>query len=115
MDYTVEQLQTIIAEAKAAAKDAAEKFFQERLGGEDKYSCGFAWVTIPVKGNTRLGRRLKQAGLEQSYYTSYKTFGIWNPSGHPAQNVDTKEVGARAAAEVLNGYGIKAYPGSRLD
>jgi hypothetical protein len=55
---------------------------------------------------------MKAAGIRQDYT---KAFQIWNPSGHNAQNVDTKEAGARAAAEVFKRYGFEAYAGSRLD
>ena len=113
MEYTVEQIKDIVAEAKQAAREAADKFFQEKLGGVDRYSCGFAWVDIlGVKGNTRLGKTLKAAGIKQNYS---KTFSIWNPSEHGAQNVDTLEAGAEAAAKVFEKYGFKAYAGSRLD
>jgi len=113
MDYSKEQIQTIIAEAKHEAYLAADRFFKEKLGGEDKYSCGFAWVDIfGVKGNTRLGRALKAAGVRKSYTGSFQ---IWNPSGYGCQNIDTLEAGADAAAKVFTKYGFTAYTGSRLD
>jgi hypothetical protein len=113
MQYTVQQVKDIVAEATMAARDAAELFFQTRLNGRDQFACGFAWVNITgIKGNTKLGRVLKEAGLRQDYT---KAFSIWNPSGMPVQNVDTLEVGARAAAEVFEKYGFQAYAGSRLD
>jgi hypothetical protein len=113
MDYTKDQVVAIVAEAKQAAREAAEKFFQERLGGQDQFACGFAWVEIfGVKGNTKLGKTLKAAGLEQNYN---KAFSIWNPSDLHCQNIDTKEEGARAAAKVFEKYGFRAYAGSRLD
>ena len=43
---THEQIPQIIEEARIAAREAAEKFFQEKLGGVDQYACGFAWVNI---------------------------------------------------------------------
>ena len=108
------QVNTIVNEAKQAAREAAEKFFQEKLGGRDQYSCGFAWVDIyGVKGNTRLGKMLKTAGVERSDYK--KCFSIWNPADHNCQNVDTKEAGADAAARVFEKHGFRAYAGSRLD
>ena len=113
MDYTQEQINNIVSEAKHEAAHAATKFFEERLGGQDQYACGFAWVNIyGVKGNTRLGKMLKAAGVRQDYT---KAFQIWNPSGLTVQNVDCKEVGAQAAADVLKKYGFTAYAGSRLD
>ena len=113
MQYTVQQLKDIVAEACREAQTAADLYFQTQLNGQDAYACGFAWVNIyGVKGNTKLGRAMKAAGIRQDYT---KAFQIWNPSGHNAQNVDTKEAGARAAAEVFKRYGFEAYAGSRLD
>lgn len=113
MEYTQTQVNVIVAEAKQAAMQAALKFFNERLGGQDQMACGFAWVEIyGVKGNTKLGKMLKAAGVRQAYN---KTFQIWNPSEMGVQNVDTLEEGARAAAEVLTKYGFRAYSSSRLD
>ena len=107
------QVNTIVNEAKQAAREAAEKFFQEKLGGVDQYSCGFAWVDIyGVKGNTRLGKAFKAAGVRKSYTGSYQ---IWTPAGLGVQNIDTLEAGAEAAAKVFEKYGFRAYAGSRLD
>lgn len=113
MNYTQEQINEIVKEAQQAAYEAAMKFFYDKLGGKDQYSCGFAWTNIlGVKGNTKLGKMLKQAGVRQDYT---KAFSIWNPSGLAVQNIDTLEAGAEAAAKVFEGYGFKAYAGSRLD
>ena len=113
MNYTVQQLKDIVAEACTAARDAADLYFQTKLNGQDQYACGFAWVNIyGVKGNTKLGKMLKAAGVRQDYT---KAFQIWNPSGMAVQNVDTLEAGARAAAEVFELAGFTAYAGSRLD
>ena len=112
-NLTLEQVKNIVAEAKSEARKAADAFFQTRLNGVDQYACGFAWVSIHgVKGNTKLGKILKAAGVDQNYQ---KVFQIWNPSEHNAQNVDTKEAGAEAAAQVFERYGFTAYAGSRLD
>jgi hypothetical protein len=113
MNYSQAQIANILIEAKIAAREAAEKFFQEKLGGRDQYACGFAWVDIfGVKGNTKLGRAFKDAGVRKSYTGSFQ---IWNPADMPVQNVDTLEAGAEAAAQVFKKYGFTAYAGSRLD
>ena len=113
MNYTQEQVNNIVAEAKSEARIAAEKFFKERLGGQDQYACGFAWVDImKVKGNTKLGKMLKAAGVKQDYT---KAFQIWNPSGHGTQSMSVKEAGASAAAQVFTRHGFVAYAGSRAD
>ena len=107
------KVDTIVAEAKSAAREAAERFFQEKLNGRDQFACGFAWVDIfGVKGNTKLGRAFKDAGVRKSYTGSFQ---IWNPADMPVQNVDTLEAGAEAAAQVFKKYGFTAYAGSRLD
>lgn len=114
MDFTQQQINDIVFEARAEADRAARKFFNEKLGGRDQYACGFAWVNIyGVKGNTKLGRMLTAAGLRKNTYE--KAFQIWNPSGLGVQNVDTLEHGAVAAARVFEKYGFEAYAGSRLD
>jgi hypothetical protein len=107
------KVDTIVAEAKSAAREAAERFFQEKLNGRDQFACGFAWVDIfGVRGNTKLGRALKEAGVKKSHTGAFQ---IWNPSNMYVQNVDTLEAGAQAAADVFKKYGFSAYAGSRLD
>lgn len=114
MEYTQDQINNIVAEARTEARQAADKFFQEKLNGRDQFACGFAWVDIyGIKGNTKLGKMLKAAGVERSDYK--KCFSIWNPANFGCQNVDTLEEGARAAAKVFEKYGFRAYAGSRLD
>ena len=111
--YTQEQINQIVAEAKAEAYRAADTYFKTKLGGVDQYACGFAWTDIfGIKGNTKIGRYLKAAGLRKSYTGSLQ---IWNPAGYGCQNIDTLERGAEAAAKVFERYGFRAYAGSRLD
>ena len=104
-------------EMLTAARDAANRKFAE-IGG-DRWACGFAWVTVypQHKGNTKLGKAERKTLREMGFELDYtgKAFQIWNPSGHPCQNVDTKEAGASAAADVLRRYGFNAYAESRLD
>lgn len=115
MQIDVKDLKGIIDEAKAAANKATVQYLKENGEG---YPCGFAWCTIhsfdgkKLKGNTRIGKALKAAGVEQNYN---REFEIWNPSGHGTQDVYAKDEGARAAALVFCKYGFQAYPGSRLD
>jgi hypothetical protein len=113
MQATAEMIPAIVREAQDAAFQAADKFFKEELGGQDRYACGFAWVSIyGVKGNTRLGKALLKEGVRKSYEGGLQ---MWNPSKYGCQNIDTLEVGAQAAAKVFKKYGIEAYAGSRLD
>ena len=109
-DYTVEEIKRIILEAKTAAQDAALAHIDTH--GEQWY-CGFAWVNIwDIKGNTKLGKRMKAAGLDKDYTGAYS---IWNPSGLGTQCMSTKEAGASAAAQVFKDYGFKCSAGSRAD
>ena len=117
--YTVEDLKTIMQEAKTAAAIAAQSFLDDwnastggNQYGEPMY-CGFAWVNIyNIKGNTKLGRAMKQAGYTKDYTGAYQ---IYNPAGYGGQSMDVKEAGARAAAQVFENYGFTAYPGGRAD
>ena len=108
--YTVEDILAIKAEALEAGAKAAKEYIEQH--GEPFY-CGFAWVNIyDIKGNTKLGKRMKQAGIEKDYSGAYS---IWNPSQHGTQSMDVKEAGAQAACDVFRKYGFKAYMGSRAD
>jgi outer membrane cobalamin receptor len=110
---TAQDIGSIVAEARHAANVAARRYFNDKLGGVDQYSCGFASVEIyGIRGNTRLGRAFKAAGLNKNYNGA---FYIWNPSGLAVQNIDTLEAGAEAAAKVFERHGFRAYATSRLD
>ena len=109
-DYTVADLILIKEAALQHARDAAEASVE--ANGELGY-CGFAWINIyGIKGSTKLGRRMKQAGFEKDYTGAYS---IWNPSGLGTQCMSTKEAGAYAAAKVFSAAGFTAYAGSRAD
>jgi hypothetical protein len=114
----VQQIKQAIREAQEAAYEAADTLHKTVYGGRDQGACGFAWVNIyehegaKIKGNTRIGKAMKAAGVRQDYT---RAFQIWNPSGYPVQNLDVLEAGARAAADTLRKYGFTAYAGSRLD
>jgi len=113
MNYTQEQVNNIVEEAKTAAYIAADAFFKDKLGGRDQMACGFAWVDIlGVRSNSKIGQALQFGGFRKSYTRSLQ---LWNPAGLGVQNIDTLEAGAQAAAEVFERYGFKAYAGSRLD
>ena len=119
MELSIHSAKTVRSEAFAAAVVATDNYIEHYLGGEDKYSCGFAWVTVQPKhkGNTKLGRQereiLVNMGLEKDW--TGKRYMWWNPSSSYFQNIDCKEEGARAAAKVLQGYGLDAWAASRLD
>lgn len=106
--------------ATLAAAEAAQDFLDQYYGGQDLGACGFAWVTYhpAFKGNTRDGRderrMVESIGFRKDY--TGKAWTLWNPSGIGAQNIDCKEAGARAYADVLRAEaGISVSVGSRLD
>jgi hypothetical protein len=110
MNYTQDQINQIVAEAKQAARTAAEQALAQY---GDRDACGFAWTNIhKVKGNTKLGKMLKAAGVGQDWQ---RTFQIWNPAKLGCQSVGILEAGAQACADVFTKYGFEAYAGSRLD
>jgi len=109
-DYTVQDIVMIKEAALQHARDAGQQHLDTH--GEHAY-CGFAWINIyGIKGNTKLGKRMKAAGIEKDYSGAYK---IWNPSGLGTQCMSTKEAGAEAAAKVFTAAGFKCYAGSRAD
>jgi hypothetical protein len=117
--YTVEDVKAILQESLEAAQIAAQSFladWKEKTGGNqygEPMYCGFASTKIfGVKGNTRLGKAFKAAGIEKDYSGAYS---IWNPSKHAGQSMDVKEVGAQACAQVFKNYGFTAYMDSRAD
>ena len=110
MNFTQEQVNAIVQEAMISAKQAALDALA-KYGDRD--ACGFAWTSIyKVKGNTKLGKMLKAAGVRQSYDRSFQ---LWNPAQVPVQSMGILEAGADAAAQVFRKYGFEAYAGSRMD
>ena len=105
---------TDLADA-VAAREAADLYFQTKLGGRDQYACGFAWVNVwGVRSNSKLGLALKAAGFRKDYTGSLQ---YWNPAKSGTQSVSALEAGAEAFARVLKAkLGLeKVYAGSRLD
>lgn len=112
MNYTVDELKSIVAEAVQAGRNAAADAYAAN-GNSDWDACGFAWVNLwGIKGNTRLGKALKAAGIEQDYT---RAFTIWGGRFYSGQSITIKERAARAAADVFKRYGFDASVGSRLD
>lgn len=106
---TQEQVNAIVQEAMQEANKAAREFHAKH---GDRDACGFAWTSIyGVKGNTRLGKMLKAAGVGQDS----RSFRLWNPSKFPTQSMNILEAGADAATNVFRKYGFTAYSGSRMD
>jgi len=106
----MDQVETVVLEARKAAARATADFLAKH---GDRDACGFAWVTVYEKGNTKMGRALLKAGFSKAYGGGLQ---LWNPSGSYTQAITAKEEGAEAAARVLRErLGVKAHAGSRLD
>ena len=43
--YTVEEIKTILTQAKISAQNASQKYLDERLGGEDNFPCDLLGLT----------------------------------------------------------------------
>ena len=96
------------------ARDASVEFFIKRLDGKDQFACGFAWVDVYVdRTNSKQAKELIAAGFKKDYKP--KCLSMWDPAGVPTQSVSVKEAGAHAYATYLQGLGLRAYAGSRLD
>ena len=112
-------LENVILEAREAAQAATQDYIDAFMNGEDAFPCGFAWVTIyeyegkKIRKNSKMGKALEALGAKKSDYEG--GYRMWNPSGTMLQNLDCKEEGARAAADVLTKYGFTAYGGGRMD
>ena len=94
--------------ARGKAQELNAKFGQA-------WPCGFAWVNITgIKLNTKVGKEFARLGFRKAY--GYKnTVQLWNPSGHPTQNMDVKEEAAEIYADVFRAAGYDAFVGSRMD
>lgn len=94
------------------ATDAAIKATNESLAKMPTDCCGFAWVTIrPATGP--LIKEMKAQGIGRKAYGG--GWQIWNPSGHPTQNITAKEDGAWAYAKVLSDAGFNVSAHARMD
>lgn len=117
-EMTATELSKILQEVEHYAAEASRKYLNEKLGGRDQFPCGFAWVDITgfnggrVNGNTKMGKLLKAAGIDQSYD---RKFQLWMPGRFGAQNVDVAVAGCEEAARVLESHGFETSVGSRWD
>ncbi len=117
-DLMMTELVDVLDKVETEANKAASQYFTTVLKGSDSFPCGYAWVDITgykgtkITGNTKVGKLLKQAGVEQSYE---RKFQLWMPGRFGAQNVDVASAGCDAAVRVLEAAGFEAHTGSRWD
>ena len=113
------KVQMIHAEATSAARAAVSKFLDDwnsKTGGNEygePMYCGFAWVDVKVRSNSKLGKALQSVGFRKSWQGG--VLQLWDPAQHRGQSMDCKEIGAQAYADTFRNYGIEMYMGSRAD
>jgi len=117
--FDLVKVEMIHAEATSAARAAVQKFLDDwnaKTGGNtygEPMYCGFAWVDVKVRSNSKLGKALQAVGFSPSYRSG--VLQLWDPAQHRGQSMDCKEVGAQAYADVFQSYGVEMYMGSRAD
>lgn len=99
-------------EAVQAAKDAVSAHRQKHPNGF--FGCGFAWVSVYERGNTKMGKSFIKQGFTKSYDGGYK---LWDPASTGGQCIVEKEMGAEAYVNTVKKYlpEVKLYANSRLD
>jgi len=99
-------------EAVQAAKDAVSAHRQKHPNGF--FGCGFAWVSVYERGNTKMGKSFIKQGFTKSYDGGYK---LWDPANTGGQCIVEKEMGAEAYVNTVKKYlpEVKLYANSRLD
>src|SRR5210317_1040491 len=71
------KIQMIHAEATSAAKAAVARFldtWKANTGGNqygEPMYCGFAWVDVKVRSNSKLGKALQSVGFKKSWQSGY--------------------------------------------
>ena len=101
--------ESIYTQALTAAQKAETDFIAKH--GEPMY-CGFAWVHIS-NANSGFVRWLKANSVGSKHYKG--GWQIWNPTRNGTQSMSVLETAAKAFADVLKAYEIKAYADSRGD
>ena len=102
---------TLIRKAEAAAQEATKQYINQY--GEAPYNCGFAWIETKVRGNSKVGKMLKEQGFRKPLVGT--GLSLWNPSKSCTQDMSALRAGAEAYAAVLSEAGIEVYARSRLD
>ena len=112
-ELKIEQIEEVFGLADVASTAASTKYLNETLGGKDAYPCGFGWVEIyGIRANSKIGKALADRGMRKDSYSKCFIFHSNTPN---VQNMDVQYEGARAAAEVLKSFGLRAYATSRID
>jgi hypothetical protein len=106
------ELIKVIGKAEMAAELAAKEYIDQY--GEGMFNCGFAWIEARVRGNTKVGKVLKEHGFKKPYVGT--GLHCWNPSNVNTQDMSAKKAGAEAYAAIMErDAGIKCHVAYRLD
>ena len=118
-DLMMTELVEVLEKAETEAHKASMRYLNDVLKGKDSFPCGFAWVNITgykgtkITGNTKVGKLLKLAGVDQNY--GDRKFQLWMPGRSGCQNVDLAVAGCQGASKVLEAAGFEVDYGSRWD
>jgi hypothetical protein len=114
----MKNFEEIYAKAREAANIAAAS------APDHMWPCGFAWVRIRPRNNTPEGPHLRSAvesfrnmnvGSKDSYEGGYR-LSTHDYTSYNGQNMDVKEVAARAFIKVFDEAGITGfYVQTRID
>lgn len=100
---------------KAAKKEGDMAGLAAELKYGDVYPCGFAWINIkPARGPFVKFLKEKGIGRTDSYLGGY-SLSSYDCCAFNGQNMDIKEAGVKAFADVLRQNGISANVYSRMD
>ena len=86
------RIQMIHTEATSAAKAAIAKFLDEwnSKSGGNQYGepmyCGFAWVDVKVRSNSKLGKALQAVGFKKSWQGGVLL--VWDTAQPRGQSLD---------------------------
>ena len=94
------------------AREATKQYIS--AVGPHPLMCGFSWVVVMVKGNTKIGKSFIAQGFKKHYHGGYY---LWNPSGWPTQDMSAKMAGTREYVETIEKYlpEVSVYANSKLD
>lgn len=101
-------------EAMTQAARASNTFYKEVLGGRDRGACGFAWVVVKIRSNSKLGKEMIGCGFRKPYGKTGELH-LWLTNTVPVQCMDAHETAAAKYAEVLQQNGIQCHWDSRMD
>lgn len=101
-------------EAMTQAKRASNAFYKDVMNGRDHFPCGFAWVVVKIRSNTKLGKEMIDCGFYKPYGKAGELH-LWMTNTLPVQCMDVHETAAAKYAEVLQQNGIQCHWDSRMD